>query len=392
MSDQPRNRDQARAESPAFLSRLGRAAVAFRGYNQSNLGRSQALLRDSRYATLVRKRLEQAGAVASDLLRRSVNLVEAVETETEPGLEKYDEAIALIVAMELAHTDILEVVHDADVRGAALLLGYSLGEITALVVAGSLSLEDALKPPLLLAADAIELARDTRLGVFFSRGQSLDLGAVRRLCLRINQAGAGVIGVSAHLSPNTVLLMGQGDTLERFKQMAPDAFAQRTQLRINRDRWPPLHTPLVWDCGIPNRAGVLMHTMSSGMTAPQPPVLSLTTGKLSYTRDNIRETLQRWTDSPQEVWNGVTEILQREIETVIHVGPEPNILPATFKRLHDNVESQLHGSLRARALSHIVNRPWLKSLLPTRTMLLRAPRVRQVILEDWLLGDDASGS
>ena len=73
------------------------------------------------------------------------------------------------------------------------------------------------------------------------------------------------------------------------------------------------------------------------------------------------------------------------IETVLHVGPTPNILPATFKRLRDNVEAQTRGSVGMRALSAVVHRPWLKALLPERTALLRATSVQQVILEDWLL-------
>jgi hypothetical protein len=41
-----------------------------------------------------------------------------------------------------------------------------------------------------------------------------------------------------------------------------------------------------------------------------------------------------------------------------------------------------------RALAQIVSRPWLQKLLPERTALLRAPLVKQVILEDWLLEQD----
>jgi hypothetical protein len=33
----------------------------------------------------------------------------------------------------------------------------------------------------------------------------------------------------------------------------------------------------------------------------------------------------------------------------------------------------------------MANRPWLKTLLPSRAALLRAPNIEHIVLEDWLL-------
>ena len=74
---------------------------------------------------------------------------------------------------------------------------------------------------------------------------------------------------------------------------------------------------------------------------------------------------------------------------IVHVGPDPNLLPATFKRLSDNVTAELNGrSLRKlgmRAVSNIIGRPWVAKLLSNRAALLRTPYIVHVILEDWLL-------
>jgi [acyl-carrier-protein] S-malonyltransferase len=43
------------------------------------------------------------------------------------------------------------------------------------------------------------------------------------------------------------------------------------------------------------------------------------------------------------------------------------------------------GGFGLRAVSGMARRPWLTAILPSRTALLRAPFVRHVILEDWLL-------
>jgi [acyl-carrier-protein] S-malonyltransferase len=38
-----------------------------------------------------------------------------------------------------------------------------------------------------------------------------------------------------------------------------------------------------------------------------------------------------------------------------------------------------------RAAAGLARRPWLSAILPSRAALLRAPAMRHVILEDWLL-------
>jgi [acyl-carrier-protein] S-malonyltransferase len=85
----------------------------------------------------------------------------------------------------------------------------------------------------------------------------------------------------------------------------------------------------------------------------------------------------------------VYETLACGVTTVVHVGPGPNLIPATFHRLTDNVLEQTAGnsigSLGMRAAAGMARRPWLSALLPSRTALLRAPHVKHVILEDWLL-------
>jgi [acyl-carrier-protein] S-malonyltransferase len=225
--------------------------------------------------------------------------------------------------------------------------------------------------------------------VLFSRGPALDGHAVERLCLRINQAGHGVIGISAYLSPNSLLLHGQGNTIDRFAELMPEWLPQRLHLRKNENLWPPLHTPIVWQRNIPNRASVLMHTIGGGMKAPVPPILSMVTGKLSYDDVNFRQLMAEWIDHPQRLWDAIYETLAQGIEVVVHVGPEPNLGPATFTRLAENVRGLLSdrsiAGLRMRAISQAVRRPWLARLLPHRSALLRAPLVEQIVLEDWLL-------
>ena len=365
--------------------RLSQTAFAFRGYNISNLGRSSELLAHPMYGPLVRKYLLEASHVCADLTGRRIDLVARVKRRQQTTLKTYAEAMALIMTMERAQVDLLREFYGIELRQAKFALGYSLGEIAAVAACGVIDCIDALRVPIEMASDCVALAENVTLSVLFSRGRSLPLDAVRKLCLIVNQEGHGVIGISAHLSPNSLLLMGQGDTTDRFRQRMSDGLPRNTNLRKNAHRFPPLHTPIMWQRNVPNRAATLMHTLHGGFTVPDPPILSLVTGELSYNDYNAREILHRWVDHPQLLWDAVYETLTKGIETVVHVGPEPNIIPATYKRLRDNVETETKGRLGMRALTAVVRHPWIQPLLPERSALLRAPLIQQVTLEDWLL-------
>jgi [acyl-carrier-protein] S-malonyltransferase len=369
--------------------RFGQFAVAFRGYNIANLGRCTELLSHPLYGSILERYLREASHICADAVRQRVDLVERVRQNRETDLETYHEAITLIVAASLAQLEILEEFFDFEYRRARMVFGYSLGELTAVIASGVFEMQHALKLPLAVAADCVELAKNVTMGVLFSRGPVLDFDEVKRLCLHITNEGAGVIGISSFLAPNTVLLLGQHCTVDRFGQLMHDVFPKRVYLRKNSEKWPPVHTPLLWQKNIPNRVGVLAHTLPGGFTAPDPPVFSLVTGKASYNDYNAREILMQWIDHPQRLWDAVYETLACGAETVIHVGPGPNLVPATFQRLRDNVQAQLTGNslnkLGLRAMARAVRRPWLTAVLPSRTALLRAPAVNHIILEDWLL-------
>jgi [acyl-carrier-protein] S-malonyltransferase len=374
----------------AIRSRLSQAAFAFRGYNVTNLGRTPELLAHPVYGGVLGAYLREVSDIASDVLKRSVDLVARVREGRETaGLNDYAEDIALIVGVEIAQLRLLEEFFDIALSRARLAFGYSLGECAALIGAGVYQLADLVRVPLAMADDCADLAHEVSLSVLMSRGPVLDLDIVRRLCLEISQQGKGIIDVSTYLSPNSLLLMGQNGTLNRFEALMHEVFPQQVHLRRHQHRYPPLHTPIMWQRNIPNRTAVLLQTTPGGFQAPSPTVLSMVTGEASYGELNSRDLMHRWVDHPQRLWDIVYKVLAAGITTVVHVGPQPNLLPATFRRLSSNIAAQTNGrnlgSLGRRTLARLVRRPWLTRVLPSSAVLLRAPLVQHVILEDWLL-------
>jgi [acyl-carrier-protein] S-malonyltransferase len=373
-----------------FRSRIKQAAFAFRGYNVTNLGRSPELLAHPAYGPIVEAHLRIASEICSDNIKRPVDLVGRVRDRRQTaGLQDYAEDVALIVAMEIAQIRILDQCFGITLPQARMALGNSLGECATLMAAGVYKFEDFLPVPLAMADDCAELAHDVTLAILLSRGPVLDFDTVHRLCLEISQEDKGAIDVSTYLSPNSVLLMGQNGTIPYFEKRIHDLFPKQVHVRRHQHRYPPLHTPIVWQRNITNRAAVLLQKVPGGLCKPSVPILSMVTAQASYGDYNSRELMNQWVDHPQRLWDVVYKVLADGIETVVHVGPEPNLLPATFKRLSNNLSARIQGrslgSLGRRTISRLARRPWLTRLLPSSSVLFRALFVQHIILEDWLL-------
>jgi [acyl-carrier-protein] S-malonyltransferase len=368
---------------------IAEAALAFRGYNVTNLGRTPELLAVEAYRPIIVDELQRFSAICADVIHVPVDLLRAVEERREFSLDQYAQAIALVVAIEAAQLRLLRERHDVDAAQARLAYGYSLGEIMAVCVGGAVRAEDLVRVPLVLARDCAELAHDATLAIVFSRGKVISEDKVRRLCVQITAAGRGCIGISAVLSPNTYLVIGQGDAVARFKEAMPDALPPGVQLRPNDQRWPPLHTPIVRQRQVPDRAAVMLESLKCGPFPVRPAVVSLVTGKRVADESTVREVLRDWVDHPQRLWDAVCETLASDCKLVVHAGPEPNVIPATFARVAVDVRQQTDGrtleSYSKRAITGIARHPWLSALLPARAALLRAPFVQHIVLEDWLL-------
>ncbi|MBV8676088.1 MAG: ACP S-malonyltransferase [Planctomycetaceae bacterium] len=369
--------------------RLPSTAFAFRGYDVTNLGRSLELLEHAVYGPVVRRVLDQVSEISTEAVGEKIDLASYIRANEASSLATFTHDVATIVAMEMAQLQILEEVFDVPIRKVRLSFGYSVGEVSALIYGGVFSIEQLLPVPLGCCRDCAELAADTSLGVLFTRRGSLPIEDVERLCLAIRGEGKGLIGPSAYLTPNTALILGQGDTLDRLERAIPVFLPEKTHLRRNPNRWPPLHSPLVWQRHIPNRTAVALYRIEGAAKKPEPTILSCVTGSALDDVLHTRELLVRWTDHPQRLWDVIDATLASGVDSIIHVGPAPKLIAATFTRLANNVGRYLgNGYLHVlgRGLVNGMTRhSWLARLLPSRSALLRAPYVVHVMLEDWLL-------
>src|SRR5262245_52499206 len=88
--------------------RLPATALAFRGYNVTNLGRTAELLANPAYGPTMERHLAVVGEAASDLLHRKIDLVARVAAGEETALETYGDAVALLIGVEMAQLELLQ--------------------------------------------------------------------------------------------------------------------------------------------------------------------------------------------------------------------------------------------------------------------------------------------
>ena len=258
--------------------------------------------------------------------------------------------VAMIVAMEIAQIALLEEFFGVPVREARLSFGYSIGELTR--PGRRRRLHDRPAP----ARPAGAGRRRRRARPRRDDGRPLHQGPraaaedVERLCLAVSSEGRGLIGPSAFLSPNTALLLGQGDTLDRLE--AHDA-------RV---------LPRARSCSGASRTGGRRCTRpwSGSGTSPTGPPSPCTGSRAAgqpvapghlvrHRRGELRRPQQPRAPRPldRRARNGSgTSSTRRSppgVEVVVHVGPAPNLIPATFARLGNNVSRQLDEQVRAPA-------------------------------------------
>ena len=337
--------------------------------------------------------LDSASVLCGDVLGKKVDLAARILAREPSTLDTFVHDIGTIVGMELAQIRLLEEFFDVPVPQARLSFGHSIGELSALVVGRHVHDGAASADP---AGPGDRLRRADRQ---HHPGDSLDPGRpplqiedVQHLCSTISSRGEGLIGPSTYLSPYQVLLLGQGNTLDLLEHEMREYLPAGVTLRRKPNHWPPLHTPLVWERNIPNRTAMMMYHTAGGQHKPTPNVVSCTTGLANYDEWNSRAILADWTDHPQRLWDAMEYTLASGAELVIHVGPEPKLLTTCFDRLSHKIMKQLKmrhlDRLGSSVIPSISKNGWLTRKLPANAVLLRAPFLHHLVLEDWLLAQD----
>lgn len=203
----------------------------------------------------------------------------------------------------------LRVLEDAGVH-PDVVAGHSLGEYSALVAAGVLSFEDAVRLVHLRGQymqDAVPLGSGGMVAIL-----GLERSVVEQLCEEA--ARAGVLEIANYNCPGQIVLAGEMKALETAVEMARGAGAKRSVLLPVSG---PFHSSLM------RRAAekLALDLANVAFHDPRVPVVANVTGEYVRTAEEVRAALMRQMYSPVRWEESVRRLVADGVGVFVEVGP-----------------------------------------------------------------------
>lgn len=227
-----------------------------------------------------------------------------------------------IVAVSLAYLAAARGKHVAVEQLPALVAGHSLGEYSALIAAGVLSLDDGLR----LVRERgrlMQMAGDRNPGTLAAI-LGLDESALEEVC---QEAGAEICNVN---SENQIVIGGEHDAVSRAMDLARARGARKIV---------PLNVSAAFHSS-------LMHSAAAGMAEavrplefhdPVVPLVANCSGDLLCTGHAVKEELVRQVSTAVQWRRSVVNMLQAGVSTFVEIGPG-RVLSGLIRQIDRNVQ------------------------------------------------------
>jgi [acyl-carrier-protein] S-malonyltransferase len=217
----------------------------------------------------------------------------------------------------------------------AYIAGHSVGELTALVVAGALRFADGVR--LVRARGAAMKAAGERAPGGMAAILNLDLAAVEQACARARAETGGVVQVANDNCPGQVVISGDVASLELAMAACKAAGAKRA-LRLAVSI--AAHSALM-QSGLDDYATAVAAT---AITVPHTPVISNLTALPLPSVDAIRDELPQALLAPVR-WTDSIRYLRAQGITTFHEIGSKDVLTGLLKRIDGDAEGIAIGQL-----------------------------------------------
>ena len=228
-------------------------------------------------------------------------------------------------AILLTSAAILKVVEEQGIK-PDFVAGHSLGEYTALVAGGSLTISDAVwlvHQRGLLMQEAVPPGQGTMAAII-----GLNAEKVQEICAEAAQVG--VVEPANYNCPGQIVLAGQTLAVHRAMELVKEKGAKRAVLLSVSG---PFHSSLLQKVSS-KLANVLERVIISQAWVP---VVANYTAELEMHSSEIKENLIKQVSAPVLWQQSIERLLAEGVTTFIEIGPQ-KVLSSLVKRIDKNVE------------------------------------------------------
>jgi len=214
-----------------------------------------------------------------------------------------------------------------DIPQAELMAGHSLGEYTALVCAGSLELESAVK----LVAKRGKLMQSAVAAGDGSMAAIIGL-ADEDVIQACSQVQSGVVEAVNYNAPGQVVIAGQKSSVDEAMEIAKEKKKKRALLL-------PVSVPS--HCSLMKSAAdeLLEELESTNLTMPKIPVIHNQNAGVADSVDEIRQLLKKQLYQPVKWVESVQAMHSQGIECLIECGPG-KVLAGLTRRIEKSLRAE----------------------------------------------------
>lgn len=215
-----------------------------------------------------------------------------------------------------------------------LLAGHSLGEITALVAAGAMELEDGLM--LVRKRGELMKAAGERAPGGMTAILGLDAAALVDICGQASAQTGGIVQIANDNCPGQVVLSGDCAALDKAADLAKGRGAKRTRrLPVSIAAHSPLMQSIVSEFTQAVEAVPLI--------GPLPPIVSNITATAMSDANELRRELPAQLTSPVRWTDSVRYMLAQGLTSFVELGAK-DVLTSLLKRISGSARGKAVGT------------------------------------------------
>ncbi len=210
-------------------------------------------------------------------------------------------------------------------RTPTFAAGHSLGEYSALVAMGALTLEDAVR---LVRARGRAMQEATPSGVgAMSAIMGVEAARLDELCRATSREGS-LVSPANYNAPGQIVVAGHADAVARLGELVGNEKGKAIPLRVSA----PFHCALMK----PAADVVAAELERVVVQAPLAPIVANVTAEPNRSADRVKELLVRQVDSPVR-WQQTIEHMKREgVTHALEIGPG-KVLAGLVRRIDKGI-------------------------------------------------------